>query len=273
MIFGAIGSTLFPILRKVGFIPVKVQTIEASMLQICTFWSGIGLILFFLYVCLAGEKRKMRYGYVRVSTSSQNTDRQVGSLEKVGITSSNIYIDKESGKDFKRTNYKKLIKRLKPDDVVFVKSIDRFGRNYAMILEEWRVLTKEKGVDIVVIDMPLLVTRIEGKNLVGKFIVDVVLQVLSFVAESERETMKRRQAEGIKMAKLRHVRFGRPPAAIPDNFNTVSVMYRNSSIISEQACVKSGLSRGTFFRKIKGASIENDIYGSDHCPVTLDIGI
>lgn len=138
----------------------------------------------------------MNYGYARVSTVNQHLDRQINELEKVGLFNSQIFIDKESGKDFNRTNYKKLVNKLKPGDVLFVKSIDRLGRDYNMVLDEWRLLTKEKGVDIVVIDMPLLDTRIEGKNLVGKFIADVVLQVLSFVAENERETMRKKTSRG-----------------------------------------------------------------------------
>lgn len=193
----------------------------------------------------------MNYGYARVSTVNQHLDRQINELEKVGLLDSQIFIDKESGKDFNRTNYKKLVNKLKPGDVLFVKSIDRLGRDYNMVLDEWRLLTKEKGVDIVVIDMPLLDTRIEGKNLVGKFIADVVLQVLSFVAENERETMRKRQAEGIKMAKLRGVKFGRPSTDVPKNFDQIVFLYRNGMITSTKAIEMSGLSRGTFYRKLK----------------------
>lgn len=193
----------------------------------------------------------MEYGYARVSTVAQNLDRQLDELLKIGILKENIYTDKESGKDFNRTNYKKLLKKMKSGDTLFVKSIDRLGRNYNMVLDEWRILTKDKGIDIVVIDMPLLDTRIEGKNLVGKFIADVVLQVLSFVAENERETMKQRQSEGIRMAKLRGVKFGRPPVEIPDNFTEIANLYKQKKITSSEACKLSGLSRGTFFRKIQ----------------------
>ena len=192
----------------------------------------------------------MNYGYVRVSTIAQNIDRQLDDLYKLGLKDNVIFIDKESGKDFNRTNYKRLLKRLKSGDTLYIKSIDRLGRNYNMILDEWRILTKEKNVDIVVIDMPLLDTRIEGKNLVGKFIADIVLQVLSFVAQNERETMKQRQAEGIRMAKLKGVKFGRPRVIIPDNFNYVVSLYRNKSISSNEACSLTGLSRGTFFRML-----------------------
>lgn len=193
----------------------------------------------------------MNYGYARVSTIAQNLDRQLDELTKLGIDENHIYTDKESGKDFDRKNYKKLVRKLKPSDVLFIKSIDRLGRNYNMVLDEWRFLTKEKGIDIVVIDMPLLDTRIEGKNLVGKFIADVVLQVLSFVAENERETMRQRQAEGIKMAKLRGVKFGRPSLNIPDGFIEIVKSYKKGEITSSQAVSKSGLTRGTFYRKLK----------------------
>lgn len=193
----------------------------------------------------------MNYGYARVSTIAQNLDRQLDELLKLGLDEKRIYTDKESGKDFNRTNYKKLCKKLKTGDVLFIKAIDRLGRNYNMVLDEWRYLTKEKGIDIVVVDMPLLDTRIEGKNLVGKFIADVVLQVLSFVAENERETMRQRQAEGIKMAKLRGVKFGRPSIDIPKGFIETAKSYMNGEITSFDAVKKSGLSRGTFYRKLK----------------------
>lgn len=193
----------------------------------------------------------MNYGYARVSTIAQNLDRQLDELLKIGIDEKNIYTDKESGKDFNRTNYKRLSCKLKPGDVLFIKSIDRLGRNYNMVLDEWRILTKEKGIDIVVIDMPLLDTRIEGKNLVGKFIADVVLQVLSFVAENERETMKQRQAEGIRMAKLRGVKFGRPSVPIPDYFDNIVELYKEKKITVTTAIDMSGLTRGTFYRNLK----------------------
>lgn len=193
----------------------------------------------------------MDYGYARVSTVNQHLDRQITELQKIGLLDSQIFIDKESGKDFNRTNYKKLCRILKPGDVLFIKAIDRLGRNYNMVLDEWRTLTKEKGIDIVVIDMPLLDTRIEGKNLVGKFIADVVLQVLSFVAENERETMRQRQAEGIKMAKQRGVKFGRPAKETPDNFIEIVNLYKERKITGITAIKMSGLTRGTFYRKLK----------------------
>lgn len=193
----------------------------------------------------------MNYGYARVSTIAQNLDRQLEELLKLGIDKSHIFADKESGKDFNRANYIKMCRKLKPGDVLFIKAIDRLGRNYNMVLDEWRFLTKKKGIDIVVIDMPLLDTRIEGKNLVGKFIADVVLQVLSFVAENERETMKQRQTEGIRIAKQKGIKFGRPPLEIPNDFVEIVKQYRDGRITSNQAVQKSGLTRGTFYRKMK----------------------
>jgi DNA invertase Pin-like site-specific DNA recombinase len=198
----------------------------------------------------------MQYGYVRVSTVNQNVDRQVDDMHKLGLIDSHIYIDKESGKDFNRTNYRRLCRRFKKGDVLVVKAIDRLGRNYNMILDEWRKLTKEKEVDIVVIDMPLLDTRIEGKNLVGKFIADVVLQVLSFVAQNERETMKQRQAEGIRMAKLRGVKFGRPRIALPNGYERIAGKFLNGEITSDEACAYLKMSRGTFFRNLTAKRIK-----------------
>ena len=193
----------------------------------------------------------MNYGYIRVSTINQHIDRQIDEMKKIGLHGAQIYVDKESGKDFERTNYKKLLRKLRSGDILYLKSIDRLGRNYNMILDQWRILTKEKNIDIVVLDMPLLDTRIEGKNLVGKFIADVVLQVLSFVAENERETMKQRQAEGIKMAKLRGVKFGRPPVELPHNFSEIANMYLNKKITILSAINLSGLTRGTLYRNLK----------------------
>ena len=198
----------------------------------------------------------MKYGYVRVSTAQQHIDRQIDALLELGLDQSSIYIDYESGKDFNRRNYKKLIRKLKKDDLVIIKSIDRLGRDYNMIIEEWRLITKEKEADIMVIDMPLLDTRIEGKNLVGKFISDIVLQVLSFVAQNERETMRVRQAEGIKTAKARGVKFGRPRIILPNNFEIVARQYLNKEITNKKACEILGMTRGSFFRYIKELNIE-----------------
>ena len=198
----------------------------------------------------------MKYGYVRVSTAQQHIDRQIDALLELGLDKSCIYIDYESGKDFNRRNYKKLIRKLKKDDLVIIKSIDRLGRDYNMIIDEWRLITKEKEADIMVIDMPLLDTRIEGKNLVGKFISDIVLQVLSFVAQNERETMRVRQAEGIKTAKARGVKFGRPRITLPNNFEIVARRYLNKEITNKKACEILGMTRGSFFRYMKQLNIE-----------------
>lgn len=193
----------------------------------------------------------MNYGYARVSTTGQNLDRQINELEKAGLSIDKIFIDKESGKDFNRPNYKKLKKTLKSGDILFIKSIDRLGRNYQMILEEWRCLTTDKNVDIVILDMPLLDTRNDTKNLIGKFMSDVVLQILSFVAENERENIRQRQAEGIKIAKLKGIKFGRPKTPVPDNFSSIISLYKDKKITVAKAIQLSGLTRGTFYRMLK----------------------
>lgn len=160
------------------------------------------------------------YGYVRVSSNDQNEDRQMIALSEVGVPKKNIFMDKMSGKDFERPQYQKLLKRLKPGDLLYVLSIDRLGRNYEEIQKQWRIITKEKNVDVCVIDMPLLDTR-QGRDLMGTFIADLVLQILSFVAQSERENIKKRQAEGIAAAKKKGVRFGRPEKNVPENFGSL----------------------------------------------------
>ena len=193
----------------------------------------------------------MTYAYIRVSTKNQKIDRQYEEIKAIGIDDKYIYIDKESGKDFERVKYQKLIKKLKKDDLLIIKSIDRLGRNYNMILEEWAKITKTIGADIKVLDMPLLDTRIEGKNLVGKFISDIVLQVLSFVAENERINIKQRQAEGIRIAKEKGVKFGRPKAILPSNTNEILDKYINKELNNIEAAKLIGISRGTFFRLIK----------------------
>ena len=193
----------------------------------------------------------MIYAYIRVSTKHQNIDRQYEEIKALDIADKYIYIDRESGKDFDRTKYQKLIKKLKKDDLLIIKSIDRLGRNYHMILEEWARITKTIGADIKVLDMPLLDTRIEGKNLVGKFISDIVLQVLSFVAENERTNIKQRQAEGIRIAKEKGVKFGRPKAILPPNTNEILSKYINKEINNIEAAKLIGISRGTFFRLVK----------------------
>ena len=161
---------------------------------------------------------EMVLGYVRVSTKDQNEDRQILAMQEFGVPKKQIFMDKLSGKDFNRPQYKRLLRRLKPGDVLAVKSIDRLGRNYSEIQEQWRLITKEKRAHIVVLDMPLLDTRQKGKDLTGTFIADLVLQILSYVAQMERENIKQRQAEGIAAAKAKGVRFGREKMPIPDRF-------------------------------------------------------
>ena len=185
------------------------------------------------------------YGYIRVSTREQNEDRQRIALHEQGVEDRNIFIDKQSGKDFNRPQYKKLLRKLKRDDLLYIKSIDRLGRNYEEIQNQWRVLTKEKGVDIVVIDMPLLDTR-RGKDLVGTFVSDIVLQVLSFVAENEPTNIRQRQAEGIAAAKARGVRFGRPPRPLPDNYHSAYQRWKSGQITGTAAAKECGMPLSTF---------------------------
>ena len=188
------------------------------------------------------------YGYIRVSTREQNEDRQRLALAALPVPKENIYMDKQSGKDFERPQYRRLVRRLRRDDLLYVKSIDRLGRNYSEILEQWRMLTKEKGVDIAVLDMPLLDTR-RGKDLMGTFLSDIVLQVLSFVAENERDNIRQRQAEGIAAAKARGVRFGRPPLPLPGNFHMLHQAWRGQKITLRQAARACGMPTGTFYSK------------------------
>ena len=188
------------------------------------------------------------YGYIRVSTREQNEDRQRLALAALPVPEENIDMDKQSGKDFERPQYRRLVRRLRRDDLLYVKSIDRLGRNYSEILEQWRMLTKEKGVDIAVLDMPLLDTR-RGKDLMGTFLSDIVLQVLSFVAENERDNIRQRQAEGIAAAKARGVRFGRPPLPLPDNFHMLHQAWRGQKITLRQAARACGMPTGTFYSK------------------------
>lgn len=190
----------------------------------------------------------INYGYIRVSSTDQNEDRQLIALHGKGVADNCIYIDKQSGKDFNRPKYKRLLKKIKPGDLLYILSIDRLGRNYKEIQEQWRILTKEKGVDICVLDMPLLDTR-QGKDLLGTFIADLVLQILSFVAENERANIRKRQAEGIAAAKARGVKFGRPPVPLPDNFYTVHQAWRSKKISLDQAAEACGMPVGTFYSK------------------------
>ena len=190
------------------------------------------------------------YGYIRVSSKDQKEDRQQIALNEVGVNLQNIYVDKQSGKDFNRPKYKKMLRKLKKDDLLYIKSIDRLGRNYEEILQQWRILTKEKGVDIVVLDMPLLDTR-RGKDLMGTFLSDIVLQVLSFVAENERTNIKQRQAEGIAAAKAQGIKFGRPPLPLPDNFYEVHKAWRSKKITLKQAAEACNMPVGTFYGKAR----------------------
>lgn len=190
----------------------------------------------------------MNYGYVRVSSITQNIERQMEEMNHYNIKKENIYIDKQSGKNFERINYQKLKKKLKKNDFLIIKSIDRLGRNYEMIINEWKELTKKIEVDIFVIDMPLLDTRIDGKNLVGKFISDIVLQILSFVAETERDNIKARQAEGIQIAKEKGVHMGRPKYKLPNNFNVVAKNYSSKKISCEEAITTLKMSKSTFLK-------------------------
>ena len=193
----------------------------------------------------------MNYGYVRVSTQHQKTDRQVIELLEAGIDLKKIFIDKQSGKDFNRENYQKLKKKLKKGDCLFVKSIDRLGRNYTEIINEWNEITKIIHSDIVILDMSLLDTREKKDNLIGRFISDIVLQILSFVAENERINIKQRQLEGIKLAKEKGVRFGKPPKKLPPNFNQLCEQYKSGNISINEIITTSNISRATFYRKYK----------------------
>ena len=188
------------------------------------------------------------YGYARVSTKEQREDRQLMALTEMRLSLENIYVDKQSGKDFERPMYRRLIKKLKEEDLLYIKSIDRLGRNYEEILEQWRLLTREKKVDIVVLDMPLLDTR-RGKDLMGTFLSDIVLQVLSFVAENERKNIRERQREGIEAARQRGVRFGRPRKPLPENFDQLSQSWLEGEITGKQAADLCGMPLTSFRRK------------------------
>ena len=191
----------------------------------------------------------MVYGYARVSSAEQKLDRQTDGFLSYGISKRNIFCDKISGKDFIRDNYIRLIKRLKRGDLLVIHSIDRLGRNYDMILTEWTRITKTIGADVLVLDMPMLDTRIREKDLTGRLIADIVLQLLSYVAQKERESIKERQREGIEAAKKRGVKFGRPTLKLPENFSEIAVSYRLGRLSLQEAADLAGLSKTTFFRK------------------------
>lgn len=190
------------------------------------------------------------YGYVRVSSQDQNEARQLIEMEKAGVLKENIYIDKQSGKDFNRPNYKRLLKKLKEGDILYILSIDRLGRNYEEILSQWRCITKDKKVDIVVIDMPLLDTR-RDKNLLGTFISDMVLQLLSFVAQNERENTRIRQAQGIAAAKARGVKFGRPVKEVPTDFAYEVDKWAKKEIPIDEILEKYDMCKATFYRRVR----------------------
>lgn len=195
------------------------------------------------------DKNKI-YGYVRVSTTDQNENRQMVALFEAGVSKKNIFVDKQSGKSFDRPQYKKLVKKLKVGDLLYVLSIDRLGRDYEEIQNQWRVITKEMGADICVLDMPLLDTR-QGKDLMGTFIADLVLQILSFVAQSERENIKKRQEQGIAAAKAKGVRFGRPEIPIPENFDKLVKDWEKKRISIEEILRLCNMSEATFYRKLR----------------------
>ena len=194
---------------------------------------------------------KIVYGSIRVSTKEQNEDRQRIALAEFPVPENHIFLDKLSGKDFERPQYKKLMKKLRPGDILVIKSIDRLGRNYEEILNQWRIITKEKRADIVVLDMPLLDTRQTGRDLTGTFVADLVLQILSYVAQTERENIKQRQKEGIAAAKLRGVQFGRPRKPLPDNFQQVKEDWENKKITSREAANQLLVAQDTFLRWVR----------------------
>ena len=194
------------------------------------------------------------YGYIRVSTKDQNEDRQLAAMKKLSIPANRLFIEKQSGKNFERPLYRKMVEMMQPDDVLCITTIDRLGRNYEEILEQWLFLTREKKVDIAVLDMPLLDTR-RGKDLLGTFLSDIVLQVLSFVAENERTCIRKRQAEGIAAAKARGVKFGRPPRPLPDNFRQVCLLWKAGSISCTEAAKECGMPLSTFRHRAENTGL------------------
>ena len=197
-----------------------------------------------------GGLNMVTYGYVRVSSTDQNEDRQLLVMQEKAVPEKNIYVDKQSGKDFDRPQYQKLVKKLKPGDLLYIQSIDRLGRNYEEILRQWHLLAKEIGIDICVIDMPLLDTR-NGKDLMGTFIADLVLQILSFAAQNEREAIRKRQAEGIAAARRKGVRFGRPKIPTPDDFGEIVNAFAEKKISLAEAANLCSMSQSTFYRRLR----------------------
>ena len=196
------------------------------------------------------------YGYIRVSSTDQNEDRQINAMHEVGVPKKNIYLDKQSGKNFERPQYQKLVKMLQPGDLLYILSIDRLGRNYEEIQKQWRVLTRKSGADICVIDMPLLDTR-SGKDLMGTFISDLVLQILSFVAQNERENIKKRQAQGIAAAKARGVPFGRPTVTAPNDFAKIVRAWEKKQLSIAEVLDRCKMSESTFYRRLREHRLRN----------------
>ena len=201
---------------------------------------------------------KEKYGYIRVSSRDQNEDRQLIAFHELSIPNTNIYMDKQSGCNFDRPAYRKMIRRIKKDDLLYIKSIDRLGRNYNEILKQWQIITKEKEADIIVLDMPLLDTR-RGKDLLGTFLSDIVLQILSFVAENERENIRQRQAEGITDAKARGVQFGRPPKPLPENFRANYQLWKEGILTGRAAAKACNMPLSTFRYRAGAYQNENNI--------------
>ncbi len=195
-----------------------------------------------------------KYGYIRVSAKDQNTDRQFAALEAYEIPEKNLFVDKQSGKDFNRPAYHRLVRRIKPGDLLIVKSIDRLGRNYDEIIRQWQILTKEKGCDVQVVDMPLLDTT-KSKDILGTFIADLVLQILSYCAHTERENIRQRQAEGIAAAKAKGIHFGRPQLPIPEDFEDEVKLWRNKQVSQREVLEHLNMERSRFYRVIKTLGI------------------
>ena len=213
-------------------------------------------VIFFGRGEFMGTRKK--YGYVRVSSLEQNEDRQMIALKRVGVNDKNIFLDKQSGKDFHRPQYQILVSKLKKGDLLYILSIDRLGRNYEEIQRQWRILTKKIEIDICVLDMPLLDTR-KGKDLMGTFIADLVLQILSFVAENERENIKKRQEQGIAAAKERGVHFGRPKVDVPEDFDEILREWEEKKISTTQVLEKCQMSKATFYRKQREIKLKKEI--------------